>query len=79
MGELTSKEKFFVERINWRLLWFVNVALSTLWIGLAAIIPDSFFKPIAIVVMAFQNMFLAAMRGEKYLRNRELDPPKEII
>lgn len=79
MGELTDREKFFVEKINWRLLWYVNVILTTMWVGLAAIVPNDWFKPVSVVLMAVQNGFLIATRGEKYLRDRGVDIPKEVI
>jgi len=76
----TSKLKdLFVSNIDWRLLWYICVILSTVWLGLAALVPDAWFKPIAIVVGAVQNGFLVAVRGGKYVTDRTLDPPKDLL
>lgn len=79
MAELGKVATLFVTNINWRLLWYVNLILSTFWIGMAALVPDHWFKPIAVVLMAVQNAFLVAVRGGKYVTDRTIDPPKDML
>ena len=64
------------ETINWtRLWWFIGI-ITTMWLGLATIIPQDYFKPISIVLSALQSAILFAARGTKYVTNRT-EPPAD--
>lgn len=64
------------ETINWIRLWWIIGIVTTLWLGLATIIPMEYFKPVSVVMSAVQSAMLFAARGTKYVVNRE-EPPAD--
>jgi len=50
--------------------------IGSLWLGLAAIVPEQWFKPIAVVLSAVQSAILFAARGTKYVESNT-EPPQD--
>lgn len=65
-----------LESINFTRLWWIVGILTTLWLGLATIIPMNWFKPISVALSALQSAMLFAARGTKYVANR-VEPPTD--
>lgn len=71
----------FVSNIDWVKLWWVVGILSTFWAALAGITiiwpwTDPYYKVVNIVLGAASGAMLFAVRGGKYVANRqELPPP----
>ena len=63
------------ENLNWNRLWWVIGIITTLWLGMATIIPIEYFKPVSVVLSAVQSALLFATRGTKYVVNRQEPPP----
>jgi hypothetical protein len=69
----------FVSNPNWRQAWFVSGFFSLAWIGLASLIPDHYFKPVAVIVVLIQSLILYIIRGGKYVVDRELEIPDGVV
>lgn len=65
-----------LENMNWTRLWWLLGIITTLWLGLAAVIPGESYKVISVVLSAIQSALLFATRGTKYVVNRT-EPPAD--
>jgi hypothetical protein len=65
-----------LESMNWIRLWWIVGIVTTLWLGMATIIPMAYFKPVSVVLSALQSALLFATRGTKYVQNRT-EPPAD--
>jgi len=66
-----------VENINWNRMWWVVGVLTTIWLGLASIVPAKIFSPISVILSAVQSGFLFAARGTRYVQDRNQAPPAD--
>jgi len=62
--------------IKWVQLWWVVGIVGSLWLGLATVVPEQWFKPIAVVLSAVQSAILFAARGTKYVESNT-EPPQD--
>jgi hypothetical protein len=65
-----------LESMNWTRLWWIIGVITTLWLGLAAVIPGEWYKTCSVVLSAIQSALLFATRGTKYVTNRT-EPPAD--
>jgi hypothetical protein len=59
-------------------LWYVMGIVTVVWLGLAAVIPPDIYKYISVVLSAFQAGITFAIRADKYVKNRDEVPPKDL-
>ena len=69
----------FVSNPNWRQAWFVSGLLTLTWIGLAQLIPDHYFKPVAVILVLFQSLITYIMRAGKYVTDRQSEIPDGFV
>jgi hypothetical protein len=65
-----------LENMNWTRMWWIIGMLSTFWIGLATQLPETWYKPVSVILTALQSALLFASRGTKYVAQRT-DPPAD--
>jgi hypothetical protein len=63
------------EHMNWNRLWWVIGIITTLWLGLATVVPEPYFRVVSVILSALQSAFLFASRGTKYVADRSELPP----
>jgi hypothetical protein len=68
-----------VSNPNWIQGWFVSGFFTTAWFCFAVLIPDHYFKPVAVVLVFFQTMVTYIMRAGKYVVDRNMEVPDNII
>ena len=69
----------FVSNPNWRGAWFVSGFFTLAWVLLASIIPDNYFKPVAVILTMVQTLITYIMRAGKYVIDRSLEIPDGVV
>jgi hypothetical protein len=80
LQRIANKIKSFfnsIENIDWVKLWWVVGVIFTFWTGMATVLPEKVYKPVAVTVAAIQSAFLFAARGGKYVKDRNVLPPQD--